>query len=131
MNAESIRALNAHCQKLAGSVAISREQQDVGLKSLEVSMLTEIAAQMAELNDSLKHIAYPPLFIEGGKIDPEAFRDMQPGKIVWRPGSKSLRDEFAMAVMTGLLADPGVQAHASTAELAYKMADVMIEARKQ
>ena len=58
--------------------------------------------------------------------------DLQPGKIQFTPMPEmaTLRDQFAMAALTGLLADPQVQAHDSTATLTYKIADWMLEARK-
>jgi hypothetical protein len=132
MKAEDIRALNERCQKFAGESTISREQQDVGLKSIEVSMLTEIAAQLAEANESLKCIVHPPLFIENGKINLESFKDEQPRKITFMPSQdvKTLRDEFAMAALQGMLADPNVKLE-GTAKLAYKVADEMLEARKK
>lgn len=132
MKAEDIRSLNERCQKFTGESTISREQQDVGLKSIEVSMLTEIAAQLAEANESLKYIVHPPLFIENGKINPESLKNEQPGKITFRPSQdvKTLRDEFAMAALQGMLADPNVKLE-GTAKLAYKVADEMLEARKK
>lgn len=43
----------------------------------------------------------------------------------------TLRDQFAMAALTGLLADPECGAWAKVAEYAYTMADLMLEARKE
>lgn len=46
---------------------------------------------------------------------------------------KTLRDEFAMAALTGWLASFGpdqVADHTGCAEFAYKIADAMLEARK-
>lgn len=46
---------------------------------------------------------------------------------------KTLRDEFAMAALSGMLADPGVQVGGSndkiTAKLCYDLADAMLQAR--
>jgi hypothetical protein len=58
--------------------------------------------------------------------------DFQPGKITYTPMPEmaTLRDQFAMAALNGMLADPQVQAHQSTAGLAYQMADWMMEERK-
>jgi hypothetical protein len=44
--------------------------------------------------------------------------------------SASLRDRFAMAALTGLLAD-GHALNEVTSEKAYQMADLMLEARKK
>ena len=42
----------------------------------------------------------------------------------------TLRDQFAMAAMTGMLSDPECGALGKIAEYAYTMADLMLEARK-
>ncbi len=44
--------------------------------------------------------------------------------------TKTLRDEFAMAAISGLLADPKVCADENTARLAYRMANFMLKARE-
>jgi hypothetical protein len=41
-----------------------------------------------------------------------------------------LRDRIAIAALTGLLADPQVQANITTAKLCYQIAEWMLEARK-
>lgn len=59
-----------------------------------------------------------------------------PGKIQFTPMPEvaTLRDQFAMAAMTGILAYPGRQFGASSdgaaAKICYQMADAMLEARK-
>jgi hypothetical protein len=60
------------------------------------------------------------------------YLDPQPGKITYTPMPEmaTLRDQFAMAALNGMLADPQVQAHQSTAGLAYQMADWMMESRE-
>jgi hypothetical protein len=42
----------------------------------------------------------------------------------------SLRDQFAMAALTGLLANPDAAKYKDRAEVAYNYADAMMEARK-
>jgi hypothetical protein len=42
----------------------------------------------------------------------------------------TLRDQFAMAAMTGLLSDPSSSGPDGAAMVAYKYADAMLEARK-
>ena len=136
MKAEDIRTLNERCQNFTGNATLSREQQDVGLKSIEVSMLTEIAAQLAEANESLKCIVHPPLFIENGKINLESFKDEQPRKITFMPSQdvKTLRDEFAMAVLTSIITQGAMNVEMDVlpfVEDAYTIADAMLEARKK
>ena len=47
------------------------------------------------------------------------------------PTPEYLRDQFAMAALTGLFADPSFNKYTdTTAALAYLMADAMLEARK-
>jgi len=43
---------------------------------------------------------------------------------------KTLRDEFAMAALAGMLADPKVLANKETAQAAYRMADYMLKTRE-
>jgi hypothetical protein len=43
----------------------------------------------------------------------------------------TLRDQFAMAALTGLMSDPECGAWGKIAEYAYTMADLMLEARKE
>ena len=64
MKADDIRTLNERCQKITGEQTRSREQQDVGLESLKISMITEIAAQLAESNEHLAKIANPLYTVE-------------------------------------------------------------------
>lgn len=48
------------------------------------------------------------------------------------PEQKTLRDEFAMAALTGLIANPqNMNALKQNAEAAYRYADAMLEARKK
>ena len=69
----------------------------------------EIPAQLAEIKESL-------LRVTGSGL---------PGMTY-----KTLRDEIAMAALTGLLADPITLAKFGTAKLAYQLADWMLEARE-
>ena len=118
MKAEDIRSLNERCQKFTGESTISREQQDVGLKSIEVSMLTEIAAQLAEANESLKCIAHPLIEVVNEEAKPQ--QDV-----------KTLRDEFAMAAITGIMATYSKIETLECAKEAYQIADAMLETRKK
>ena len=47
-----------------------------------------------------------------------------------REPTKTLRDEFAMAAISGLLSDPQVGADEKTARLAYRMANFLLKARE-
>ena len=58
MKAEDIRLANELCQKNCLETKTPSEQ-DAGLASLNASMLTEVAAQLAELNEKLKIILNP------------------------------------------------------------------------
>lgn len=67
-------------------------------------------------------------------IEPLAdmIKKWQSGPIMYAP-IKELRDEFAMAALSGILSDPvgyGIEAYDKVMELSYKMADAMIKARK-
>jgi Holliday junction resolvasome RuvABC ATP-dependent DNA helicase subunit len=56
VNAEEIRKLNEICQKKCLETLTVSEHK-AGLESVKVSILTEIAAQLAEHNVQLKRIA--------------------------------------------------------------------------
>ena len=56
MKAEDIRALNENCQEKALKTE-SVSKYDGAMRSLELSILAEIAAQLAEQNIQLKRIA--------------------------------------------------------------------------
>ena len=43
---------NARCQGITGDPKVSRKEQEIGLRSLKISMLAEIAAQLAEANEN-------------------------------------------------------------------------------
>lgn len=43
----------------------------------------------------------------------------------------SMRDQFAMAALTGMIADPNGLDYRSVPKKAYEMADAMLEARKE
>ena len=62
-------------------------------------------------------------------IDPKKEADFQKLKLeVEQSKTLSIRDQFAMAALTGLLADGKPDIHA--ARLAYIIADTMLEERK-
>lgn len=56
--------------------------------------------------------------------------DLQPGKITVMEPMVTLRDQFAMAALTGLLSDPTSSGHDGCAKAAYLYADAMMKARK-
>ena len=130
MKADDIRSLNHDGQKECNESETANERK-AGLDSLKVCMLTEIAAQLSEANEYLKMYSNPPMVFEGTHLNPDAFSDLpQPITFIPSEPRATLRDQFAMAAFTGLLSDPQVQAHKTTAKLAYEMADFMMEARK-
>ena len=132
MNAADIRTVNERCQAFTAKSTISREQQNVGLKSVEVSMLTEIAAQLAEANEHLVKITSPPLVFnaEGLDLNMEAMGHPS-AKITFMPERPTLRDQFAMAALTGILANAErTGSMVESTEGAYAFADAMLKARK-
>ena len=63
MNAQDIRTLNERMQENILN-AKSVGEQEAGFKSLLLSLLSEIAAQLAEANENLKKIANPLMVVE-------------------------------------------------------------------
>lgn len=90
-------------------------------QAILADMLTEIAFQLAEANESLKKIANPLLGIDA----------LGPGKITIREPYATLRDQLAMSALSGLLADPSSSGPKGSAQAAYEYADAMLEARKK
>ena len=94
------------------------EQGAIIINAGALDALVELAAQVAEANESLKYIAHPLMEVQSAEQ---------------AAGEKTLRDEFAMAALQGLMMAnyqdcpfPG-----GYAEEAYKVADSMLEARKK
>lgn len=59
-------------------------------------------------------------------------RNVDEPKIVFPPvpeRTPTLRDQFAMATLTGILTDASYRYHEDDAEKAYRIADAMLEAR--
>jgi hypothetical protein len=137
MKAEDIRELNRKLQD-EGLKTESIGAQDAGLKSLACSLLAEIAAQLAEVKEFLEIYTNPPMVFGGTDIDPAALDDAlqnlpQPILTVMEP-RLTLRDRFAMAAMTGMLAYHGTNNSYTEewwAKHAYKQADAMLEARNE
>jgi hypothetical protein len=74
----------------------------------------------------------PPDSPKGSMLKPQDWRRLKP--IEPSPEAKTLRDEFAMAALTGLLAnavDDGSMGAEDWASDAYLFADKMMEARKK
>lgn len=136
MNAEEIRSLNHACQKEINETETVRERQ-FGVDSLNASMLTEVAAQLAELNEKLKIILNPPVMYDKVDIDPAYFSGLSNQRITVMEPQLTLRDQFAMTALNVLfsgnsyefwvLASPDFL---KTTSQAYKWADKMMEARK-
>ena len=130
MNAQDIRTLNERMQEqMLKSQTIG--EQEAGFKSLLLSLLSELTAQHAEENEHIKRMLNPPLMFD--KFDPSEWPDLnqhpQPIMMVNEPRA-TLRDQFAMAAMTGLLSDPTSSGPKGCATAAYLYADAMMEARK-
>ena len=130
MNAQDIRTLNERMQEqMLNSKSV--EGQDAGFKSLLLSLLSEMAAQGAESNENLRRVLNPPLMYDTSNIDPADWADLpQPVQFTVREPRATLRDQFAMAALTGLLSDPTSSGPKGCATAAYLYADAMMEARK-
>ena len=130
MDKDTIRELN---DKLQTALLKSKTgaAQDVGIASARVSMLAEIAAQLAEANEYLKCIAHPLIEVVKEKSKPEIVDFSYQGKIQVMEPYATFRDQLAMAALTGLLADPTSAGPEGCAAAAYKYADAMMEARKK
>jgi hypothetical protein len=106
---------------------------EAGFKSLLVSILAEGAAQLAEANEHLKRVLYPPLRYDTTKIDPAEWPELPNGILTVMEPRATLRDQFAMAAMTGIITQLNVY-HEDVPEIsarrAYEHADRMMEARK-
>ena len=130
MKADDIRTLNERMQEqMLNSKSV--EGQDAGFKSLLLSLLAEMAAQGAESNENLRRVLNPPLMYDTSNIDPADWADLpQPVHFTVREPRATLRDQFAMAALTGLLSDPTSSGPEGCATAAYLYADAMMEARK-
>jgi hypothetical protein len=130
MKADDIRTLNERAQEqLLNTQTIN--EYDGGFKSLLLSLLAEMAAQGAESNENLRRVLNPPLMYDTSNIDPADWPDLpQPVKFTVREPRLTLRDQFAMAALTGLLSDPTSSGPEGCATAAYLYADAMMEARK-
>lgn len=129
MNAQDIRTLNEKMQEKM--LNTHSDGYEAGFKSLLLSLLSEMAAQQAESNENLKKILNPPLMYDTSNIDPADWSDLpQPVQFTVREPRATLRDQFAMAAMTGLLSDPTSSGPKGCATAAYLYADAMMEARK-
>ena len=132
MNADDIRKLNEDCQKKAQ--AESKESaHDAAMVSLELSLLAELAAQVAETKECLVKIANPPTYI--ASADDIHFGEIPgSGKITVMPEVATLRDQFAMAAMTGLLSNTDTDLSKPLdrfAQVAFLAADAMLAVRKK
>lgn len=112
MDKDTIRETNSFGQQQALDSKKGEAGKAACLKSLELSMLAELAAQVAEVNEHLKCIAHPLLSSE----------------------QKTLRDELAMSVLTSIIGQGVMNAEMNVTpyvEDAYTIADAMLEARKK
>ena len=140
MNAEEIRSLNHDCQKEINETKSYTEHR-FGIDSLNVSMITEGAAQLADVNEKLKIILNPPLMYYTSNIGPNermGFFDDLPQPLTFTPMETrtTMRDQFAMAAMQGLFSNSfdefwvqKPESMSGTCKHAYEWADSMLEAR--
>lgn len=61
----------------------------------------------------------------------ESLKKPMPIQFTPMPEMPTLRDQFAMAALSGLLSDPSSSGPKGSAQAAYEYADAMIEARKK
>lgn len=148
MNSEEIRSLNHDCQKEINETQTEKEQQ-FGVDSVKLSLLAEVAAQLAELNDKLKVVLNPPLMYDTSNIGPNerigfSYDLPQPIFMAMEPRA-TLRDQFAMAAMMSdsiqsAIVSASYMAQGKTyaeefpgletgVEAYYKTADAMMKAR--
>jgi hypothetical protein len=96
-------------------------------------ILGEIAAQLAEQNEKLNILLNPPWMCNSEKIDFSEFENLSE---LHRPvltvnqERATLRDQFAMAALAGLLSDPTSSGPKGCAKAAYEYVDAILEARK-
>ncbi len=138
MNTDEIRSLNHDCQKEINETK-TEKQHRFGIDSLNSSMLTEVAAQLAELNEKLKNILSPPVMYDIGPNERMGFSDdlPQPIMMVHNPRA-TLRDQLAMAAMQAYIscdADGNTfwvekETKVKVSKESYEWADAMLEARK-
>lgn len=139
MKADDIRTLNERMQEqmLKSQSVVEHE---AGFKSLLLSLLSELAAQQAESNENLKRVLNPTLMYDTSNIDPADWPDLpQPIHFTVREPRAALRDQFAMAALSGYIAcDPSGTTYWQTgpqmvdaATNAYVWANVMMEAREK
>jgi hypothetical protein len=137
MNAKEIREKNASYGdglKEAGNV----DNGEFIIKAADLEMLVEVAAQLAEVKEFLKIYSNPPMVFKGTDIDPssldDALQNLPQGILTVMEPRLTLRDQFAMAALQGMLASVDPQASVSvnhnTAKEAYLWADELMEARK-
>jgi hypothetical protein len=136
MNAKEIREKNASYGdglKEAGNV----DNGEFIIKAAALEMLVEVAAQLAEVKEFLKIYSNPPMVFKGTDIDPaaldDALQNLPQGILTVMEPRLTLRDQFAAAAMTGMLAYHGTNnsyTEERWAKHAYKQADAMLEARK-
>jgi hypothetical protein len=139
MNAKEIReqpdlildAINKHLEVSGVTKEEGLSLVEKGLKTSHLWALSEIAAQLAETNEKLNIILNPPLMYDTSKIDTVEISELpNPIMNVMQPRA-TLRDQFAMAALTGMLAgNNGSLDIKGDPDWAYKYADSMLEARK-
>ena len=119
MDKDTIRELNEQLQA-ACLRSKTGAGQDVGMASAQVSMLAEIAAQLAEANKHLAKIANPLMVVNGTE------------------DTSDLRDQLAMSAMQGLFSNSSdefwvhkPEAMSDTCKHSYEWADAMLQARKK
>lgn len=113
MNADEIRNKRERfSERISGSMTCEPNEKD--MFRYQGDMIRETAAQLAEINEHLAKIANPLMV-----VDTE---------------SKSLRDEFAMAVLMAIISQGTMNSDMDVVPYvqdAYTIADAMLAARKK
>lgn len=103
------------------------------MASMQVKDWSEVLRQAADEIERLKKLPAPsiPTSEEYQQAHNEALKSAPPGEIIYIPPRKTLRDEFAMAAMSGFLANGYGGSSEELANAAYDVAFYMLKSREQ
>ena len=111
-----------------------------------MEMVIEQTALLAEVSESIKRLAYPPLTVNADLNTADlSGLDFQPGRVTVMETRATLRDQFSMAAMQSQITSETIREsmfrHSSehpqgtvweeASRRAYEIADAMLEARKR
>lgn len=136
MNAKQIREERPSRSGIPNAMYQSNSLTERDFQGFVMEMLREGVAQLAEIAEHLKRFAYPSLVFDASNVDLKDVDLSGPSHPILRVTEPraTLRDQFAIAALSGMLADPNVTRKnvvQEAVEFAYKAADAMMEARKK